>query len=46
VLLTPPDLDFACPQANKRTNLVERFENRGNSPVISDRVSNISYRSH
>jgi len=46
VLSTPPDLDFACPQANKRTNLVESSKYRGNSPVIIDRVSNISYRPH
>jgi len=46
VVSTPPILDFACLQANKRANRVQRFENRGNSHVISDRVSNISYRQH
>jgi len=38
MLSTTPDLDFACPQANNKAKLVERFWKSGNSPTIRDHV--------
>jgi len=38
MLWTPPDLDFACPQANNKAKLVERFE-KAETLLLSETMS-------
>lgn len=45
-LSTPPDLDFACPQVNKKVKPMERFEIHGNSLIFRDHVPKDDMQTH